>query len=198
MIGGINLESENEFDERFKIYLNGLSGTNDYAIMSAALELPMVRSVSIKTHKPPLKNIYNLSIYVDDGSGSATDSTVEAVRLVIEGDGTSLNPGHLAPGVNIRISPPLIVPVIFEEVVVDVFRTDLPAAALDVRTILIEYVNSLTIGKNVIIAEAIARIMKLPYVRDVKIPKENIVLQSDQIARFGEANVEIREINVNA
>jgi hypothetical protein len=36
--------------------------------------------------------------------------------------------------------------------------------------------------------------MKLSYVRDVKIPMENIELQSDQIARYEGSDIEIREI----
>jgi len=193
MTGGTDMETDNEFDERFKIFLAGLSGTNDYAIMSAALALPVVRSVSVKNHKPPLRNIYNMSVYVDDGSGAATDDTLEAVRLKIEGDGTPLNQGHLAPGVNIRVVPPLTVPVNFESVTVEVFRADLGIADMEIRNVIAEYVNSLTIGKSVIISEIIARLMKLPYIRDVKIPKDNVNIQNDQIARYGNAVVDIRE-----
>jgi uncharacterized phage protein gp47/JayE len=193
MTGGTNMEPENEFDERFKIHINGLSGTNDYAIMDAVLRIPMVRSVSLKNHKPPLRNIYNLSIYVDDGSGEASDETIEAARLEVEGDGTSLHQGHLAPGVNIRIIPPATVPVIFPSVTVDVYRADLGIAELEIKDIIAGYVNSLTIGKSVVISEVTTRIKKLPYVYDVKIPQDNVDLQSDQIARYSNANVSIRE-----
>jgi uncharacterized phage protein gp47/JayE len=193
MTGGTNQETENEFDERFKIHINGLSGTNDYAIMDAALSLDMVRSVSVKNHKPPLRNVYNMSIYVDDGSGSATDETMAAVKLAIEGDGTAVNQGHLAPGVNIRVIPPHTIPVHYT-VILYVYRADLEVADGEVRNVLADYTNGLTIGKSVIVSEAIARIMKLSYVRDVKIPMDNIELQSDQIARYEGADIEIREI----
>jgi uncharacterized phage protein gp47/JayE len=194
MTGGTNMESENEFDERFKIHINGLSGTNDYAIMDAVLSLPMVRSVSLKNHKPLYRNIYAMSIYVDDGSGEATDETLAAARLAIEGDGTSQHKGHLAPGVEIRVIPPSTVPVVFPSVTVDVYRADLGAADLEIRSVIAEYVNSLTIGKSVVISEIIARIKKLPYVYDVKIQQDNVDLQNDQIARYSDANVSIREI----
>ena len=194
MTGGTNMESDNEFDERFKIHLNGLSGTNDYAIMDAVLDLPMVRSVSLKKHKPPLRNIYNLSVYVDDGSGEATEETLEAARLAVEGDGTSIHQGHLAPGVNVRIIPPATVPVLFPNVTVYVYRADLGAAELEIKNVIAEYVNSLTIGKSVVISEVIARIKKLSYVHDVKIPQDNIDLQSDQIPRYSNANLNIREV----
>jgi uncharacterized phage protein gp47/JayE len=193
MTGGTNQESENEFDERFKIYINGLSGTNDYAIMNAALGLDMVRSVSIKNHKPPLRNIYNMSIYIDDGSGAATEETLAAARLAVEGDGTAINRGHLAPGVNVRVIPPLVVPIHYR-VILFVYRADLQDADKETGVVLADYTNGLTIGKSVIISEAIAVIMKLSYVRDVKIPMENVELQSDQIARYEGADIEIREI----
>ncbi|GHT53575.1 hypothetical protein FACS1894106_4560 [Spirochaetia bacterium] len=193
MTGGTNEESDNEFDERFKIFINGLSGTNDYAIMDAALGVSMVRSVSVKNHKPPLRNVYNMSIYVDDGSGAATNETIAAVKLAIEGDGTAVNKGHLAPGVNIRVVPPITVPVHYT-VILYVYRADLGAANTESRTILADYTNSLKIGEDVIISEAIARVMKLSYVRDVRIPMENIELASDQIARYQGADIEIREM----
>jgi uncharacterized phage protein gp47/JayE len=192
MTGGTNQETENEFDERFKMHINGLSGTNDYAIMDAALALDMVRSVSVKNHKPPLRNVYNMSIYVDDGSGSATKETLAAVKLEIEGDGTAVHKGHLVPGVNIRVIPPHTVPVHYI-VILYVFRADMGNAGVETRNVLADYTNGLTIGKSVIISESIARVMKLAYVKDVKIPMENIELQSDQIARYEGADIEVRE-----
>jgi uncharacterized phage protein gp47/JayE len=192
MTGGTNQETENEFDERFKIHINGLSGTNDYAIMDAALSLDMVRSVSVKNHKPPLRNIYNMSIYVDDGSGSVTAETMAAVKLAIEGDGTAANKGHLAPGVNIQVIPPHAVPVHYTAILF-VYRADLETSDVEVRGVLADYTNGLTIGKSVIISEAIARVMKLSYVQDVNMPMENIDLQGDQIARYEGADIEIRE-----
>jgi len=35
--------------------------------------------------------------------------------------------------------------------------------------------------------------MKLAYVRNVKIPQDDIELQNDQIARYADAGIEIRE-----
>ena len=194
MTGGTDRESESEFDERFRTHLNGLSGTNDYAIMSAVLGLPSVRSVSLKNHKPPLRNVYNMSVYVDDGSGEASDETLEAARLAVEGDGTSLHQGHLAPGVNVRVVPPLTVQVVFPSVSVDVYRANLGEAELEIKGILAQYVNGLAIGKPVIISEAVSRIKKLPYVYDVKIPQENVDVQNEQIARYGSASLSLREI----
>jgi uncharacterized phage protein gp47/JayE len=196
LTGGTDIESDTEFDDRFKIFINGLSGTNDYAIMSAVLELPIVRSVSIKNHKPPLRNIFNMSVYVDDGSGTATEETLAAAKLAIEGDGTAQHQGHLAPGVNIRVLSPQTVPVDFY-IVAYVYRTDIQEAENEIRRVIADYVNSLTIGKSVIISEIISRLKQIPFVRDIPIkdfsPTENIPAGSDQIPRFGSAVVDVRE-----
>jgi uncharacterized phage protein gp47/JayE len=198
LTGGTVIESDAEFDERFKIFINGLSGTNDYAIMSAALELPMVRSVSIKNHKPPLRNIFNISIYVDDGSGTATEETLSAARLAIEGDGTAQHLGHLAPGVNVRVLPPQTVPVDFSLVVyVYPDREEILEMENEVRRVIADYVNSLPIGKSAIISEIISRLKQIPFVQDIPIneflPTENIPSGNDQILRFSSAVVDIRE-----
>jgi uncharacterized phage protein gp47/JayE len=192
--GGMDIESGEEFDERFKIFFNGLSGTNDYAIMSAALELDVVRSVSLKNHKPPLKNIFNMSVYVDDGSGAASEETLAAVKLAIEGDGTPQHQGHLVPGVEVRVLPPQTVPV-HVSVIVEIYRADIQGAETEVKRIITEYINSLKIKNKVVCSEITARIKKLPYVRDIKVisPAENITTGSDQIPRCGNIDVEIRE-----
>jgi uncharacterized phage protein gp47/JayE len=192
--GGMDTESDAEFDDRFKIHVNGLSGTNEYAIIDAARDVEGIRSVSGKNHKPPLRNIFNMSIYVDDGSGTATPEKIEAVKLAITGDGTALHEGHLAPGVEIRVLPPQTIPVNFH-VIVDVYRADLAESEAEIKRIIAEYVNSLTIGKAVIKSKILARITKLAYVVDVKIqtPSENIEIGIDQIARFNSAEVIPRE-----
>jgi len=193
--GGTDVESDEEFDERFKIFFNGLSGTNEYAIMSAALELDVVRSVSLKTHVPPLKNIYNMSVYVDDGSGTASEKTLEAVNLAIRGDGTPQHQGHLAPGVEIRVLPSQMIPINIS-VIVEIFSADNQKAKSEIKGIITEYINSLKISKDVICSEISARIKKLAYVRDIKIisPKENITTGSDQIPRCGNIIVDLTNL----
>jgi uncharacterized phage protein gp47/JayE len=192
--GGTKIESDTEFDERFKIFINGLSGTNCYAIMSAALELDCVRSVSIKNHKPPLRNIFNMSVYIDDGSGTASEETLAAVKLAIEGDGTAQHQGHLAPGVEVRILPPQTIPVDFS-IIAYVYRANIQGAESEIWRIVTEYVNSLAIGKPVVLSEVISKIKKLSFIWDVQIvsPTDNILPSTDQIPRLGVLSIEIRE-----
>jgi uncharacterized phage protein gp47/JayE len=193
--GGTDSETDEECYERFKTHINGLSGTNIYAIINATQSVDGVRSVSVKNHTPPLNNIYNISVYVDDGSGTATPETIDAVKLAIEGDGTALHQGHLAPGVNARVLSPQTIPVSFT-LIVDVCRVNFMDATTEIQRLIADYVNSLGIGKPVVKSQILARIIKLSYVRDVKItsPEENIDPGADQIARFSSADIELREL----
>lgn len=192
--GGADAETQAQFEQRFKIYINGLSGTNSYAIRSAALGVNAVRSVSIQNHKPPYEDIFNMSIYVDDGSGGAKDETLEEVKRVVEGDGTAAYPGHLAPGVNIRVLAPSTVPVNLS-ITAYAEGGETAAAKEAVEKAVTKHVNSLTLGKPVILSEIVAAVMALHEVKDVSIasPVTNIEPNIGQIARVGSLNVRIQE-----
>lgn len=193
--GGTDEETDTEFEERFRTYINGLSGTNAYAIKSAALSVNAVRSVSIQNHKPPLKNIYNMSVYVDDGSGGASVETLDAVKLAIEGDNTEENPGHLAPGVNIRVITPTAVPVNVK-MTVKIISTDTNEARTEIQNVVTAYVNSLTIGESCIISSIITKVMALNFVKDVAVtsPASNVEPAINQIARIGTVSITLTEV----
>ena len=192
--GGTDQETDAEYKERFRIYINGLSGTNSYAIKSAALSVNAVRSVSTQNHKPPYKNLYNMSIYVDDGSGGATEETIEAVRRAIEGDDTEANPGHLAPGINIRVLSPTAIPVVIE-MDASIYSIDTDEAREGIRSVVSSYINGLTIGKPVVLSQIIMKVMALNYVKDVSIfsPQVNVTPAINQIARTGTIKINLTE-----
>lgn len=192
--GGSDEETEADFEARFKIYINGLSGTNSYAIRNAALSVNEVRSVSLENHKPPLKDIYNLSVYVDDGSGSASEKIINDVKLAIEGDGTEQNQGHIAPGINVRVLPPTTIPINIE-MKATVSSVDISEAEIEIKNAVAAYVNGKVIGQEVILSEIITKIMALNYVVDCKIisPTENITPGIRQIARMGTFGLELTE-----
>lgn len=193
--GGTDIETDAELEARFKNFINGLSGTNEYAIKNAALAVNEVRSVSVQNHKPPYKNIYNMSIYVDDGSGGASEETIAAVKLAVEGDDTAENQGHLVPGVNIRVLAPTAIPVNIAANIY-VYTTDIEEARSEIEKIISSYINSLAIGKPCIVSELVTKIMALNYVKDVSItsPSSNITPGIFQIARVGEIQLSISEV----
>lgn len=192
--GGTDAETDAEFEERFKIYINGLSGTNSYAIRSAALSVNAVRSVSIQNHKPPYNDIYNMSVYVDDGSGNASADNINEVRSAIEGDGTEENPGHLAPGINIRVLAPTSIPVDVTMKVI-VANADIEDAETEITKVITEYINGKCIGEDVIVSELITKVMALNYVSDCTItsPSANVEPSINQICRAGEITLSITE-----
>ena len=190
--GGTDEESDAELEERFTKHLAGLSGTNLYGIEVAALGVESVRSVSVKNHKPPLKNVYHLSVYVDDGSGTASEETLKAVKSAVEGNAGKN--GHLAPGINASYLAPTAIPVNFE-ISVTTGDIDTTKAESEIKKVVQSYVNSLQIGKTVILSTIIAKIRALSYVSDVSIksPTENFSVNGEQIARFGSAVITIVE-----
>ena len=192
--GGTDEETDAEFEARFALFMNSLSGTNAAAVKNAALSVNAVRSVSVLDHKPPEDDIYNLSVYVDDGSGSASAGIVEAVRLAIEGDGTDENPGHLAPGVNMQVLAPAPVPVNVK-ITVTVASASANTAAAEIEAAILEYINALTIGESCLVAEIISRVMALSYVKDiaVSLPAANVPISGSQIARSGDIDISLLE-----
>ena len=190
--GGTNEETDAEVEERFTKKLAGLSGTNLFGIEDAALSVDSVRSVSVKNHKPPLKNVYNVSVYVDDGSGTASNELLQEVKKAVEG--TETQNGHLAPGVNARYLAPTAVPVDFE-IEVSTGEVDTAETQAEIKKIVQSYVNSLRIGGTVILSTIVAKIRALSYVSDVTIksPTENFTVNSEQIARFGNAEITVVE-----
>lgn len=192
--GGTDEETDAEFEARFTQFINSLSGTNAAAVKTAALSVNAVRSVSVLDHKPPEDDIYNLSVYIDDGSGSASDELVEAVREAIEGDGTDANPGRLAPGVNMRVLSPTPIPVNVK-ITVTVASANAEEAAAEIEEAILEYINALTIGEDCLVAEIIARVMDLSYVKDVAVslPTANVSISGSQIARSGDIDISLLE-----
>lgn len=192
--GGTDEETDTEFEARFTQYINSLSGTSAAAVKNAALGVNAVRSVSVLDHRPPEDDIYNLSVYIDDGSGAASDELVEEVREAIEGDGTDANPGHLAPGVNMRVLTPTPVPVNVK-ITVTVSSADADTANTEIEAAVLEYINALTIGESCLVAEIIARVMDLSYVKDiaVSLPTANVSISGSQIARSGDVDISLLE-----
>lgn len=187
--GGYDTESELEMLKRFKVFLAGLQGTNTYGVQSAAQNVPGVRSVNVVEDFSP-GVIYPVVVYAEDGSGSLADDVKSAIENVIWGDGTSINPGKRAPGINVLVTTPEIVQTNYN-IRVTIYRADPETAKEEIKTTVRDYVNSLGIGENVVLTSIILKIRSLTYVRDVSIisPNDNILIANNQIARFNDAEV---------
>lgn len=193
--GGANEEKESDRLERFQEYIKGLQGTNLYGLKSAVLGLESVRSCSPVEHFPPIDNIYSGTLYVDDGTGNATDAVITEVKTLIDGLGTADSTGRRAPGVNIRVLAPTIVPVNIS-VTISTYRTDESVAKYDAEDAIKTYINGLLIGDDVVLTTIILALRRISYIKDVKItsPSDNITIGDNQIARFGSATIIVEAI----
>lgn len=193
--GGTNEETQSELLARFKTFINGLQGTNIYGIESKVMALEGVRSVSIDEHFPLEDDIYNATVYVDDGTGGLTPELKQKVEDVINGDGTQVNQGARAAGINIRVLNATAVP-ISVQCVVSVYRVDNATANFDIRNAIEEEINGLGIHENVVITDLILRLRKLSYVKDCKItlPTDNVEIGINQIARFNDIEITLEQV----
>lgn len=189
--GGCDNESEIEMLKRFKDYVAGLQGTSKYGLKSAAENVTGVRSVNV-VEDFNTDSIYPVIVYAEDGSGRLADDVKKAIVNVVEGDGTSSNPGKRAPGINVLVKAPDIVTVDFD-VKVTVYRADPVTAEEEIKNTIRDYINSLAIGEDVVLTSVILQIRSLSYVTDVVIntPVANLPIAGNQIARFNNAEIDV-------
>jgi len=192
--GGTNDETETEMLSRFKQYINGLQGTNSYGLESSILSIEGVRSAAVDEHFPPENNIYNATVYIDDGTGELTPELKSEIETVINGDDTSVNPGKRAAGINVRILPATPVPI---DIIgsCTIYRTEHSVASFDIENAIREEINSLGVNEDFVLTSLILRLRRISYVKDVAItsPLQNIKISKNQIARFNSANIELKD-----
>lgn len=193
--GGADAETQTQMLNRFKMMINGLQGSNSFGIQAGVLSLNGVRSVGIEEHIPPKQNIYNLTVYVDDGTGRLTDTLKEQVEDVINGTDSEDNPGLRAAGINVEVQPATIVPVTVS-VNITIYRAEVQRVKNDVETKLQEYINGLGINENVVLSSIVVLLKQISGITDVtgltlNGETENIVCGVNAIARFEEAIITV-------
>ena len=191
-VGGSKTETQNDYLQRFKDYINGLQGSNKYAIHSKILSLNEVESVKVVEHENPKENIYYATVYVSDGSGGLSETLKSKISLILDGDNTVVNPGLRSPGINIDIQPASVVNVSLK-LKVYTKRADIAHAIFDVKESLTEAINKLKIGESVVLTNLIIKLRRISYIKDVEItePTKNIQIGGYQIAKFLDAEIEV-------
>lgn len=188
--GGTDEETETAMLSRFKKYINGLQGTNNYGLLSAVLGLEGVRSAAIDEHFPPMNNIYNMTVYIDDGTGGLTPELKDQIETVINGDDTGLNPGKRAGGINCRVlaATPVTINITGS---CTIYRTEHAKAEYEINKAIEEEINSLGVNEDFVLTSLILRLRRISYIKDVVIdlPATNITINKNQIARFGTASI---------
>ena len=205
--GGADAETDDELLARFKTYINGLQGSNYYGIKAGILNFEKdgltVRSVGIVEHTPvktTTDGAYNVTVYIDDGTGTMSSTLKEYLTDLVNGDGTSTQPGLRALGINVELLPASQVPIYIKGTCI-VYRKDESEASAEIQTTLTTFINSLEIGENVVLTDLIMKLRQLSYVTDVSELKigldtesydiENIAIGQNQIARLGGIDIEV-------
>lgn len=185
--GGVNEETDAEYFNRFRAYLLGIPRSNKNGIITGAALNPALRSVSIVEHFPPRAGLYNLTLYLDDGSGTVSAATIAEVEAVIDGDGTIENPGYRSAGINVDYLAPTIVPVNVAGDVYVSYDLSLAEATSLVDAAVESFIDSLIIGQDVIRAQLQKTVLAFPWVVDLDIttPAANVAISDSQIARAG-------------
>ena len=196
--GGADNESETATLERFKLFLNGLQGTNEYGLKSAVLGIEGVRSLSLDEHFPPIENIYNVTLYIDDGAGGLTPSLKNSIMNIINGDGTSSNPGKRAPGINVRVLAATVVPIKIV-VSVKVYRTEDAIARAKIQTSIEEAINNLKVDDDVILTSIIMKLRRIPFIKDISVltlngKEENVKIPKTSIAKLESLDITVENI----
>lgn len=195
IVGGRDEESEASRDLRFQDYIKGLQGTNKYGLKSALLSLASIRSISITEHFPPIDDIYNATIYIDDGTGNAPQAVQDEAFNIIDGDGTASNPGRRAAGINIRTMAPVIVPIDID-LKIKTYRVESALAVSETEDKIKDFINNLLIGENLTLTTLILLLRRTAYIKDVEIiaPITNITIADNQIARFSSINIVVEAL----
>jgi uncharacterized phage protein gp47/JayE len=189
--GGVDEETEVEYYSRFRAYLLGLARSNKYGIISGALLNESLRSASIVEHFPPKSGFYNFTLYLDDGSGTVSNTTIAQVKQVIDGDGTAQFEGYRAVGINVDYLAPTSVPINVTGTVVASYAIDLTEAKKIIDAAITAHLNGKIIGSDVRRADIQRVVLSYPWIIDLNIetPVENITINDGQIARSGTINL---------
>jgi uncharacterized phage protein gp47/JayE len=187
MSGGVDAETTSQMLSRFRSYIMGLSKSNKYGIMYAALLNTSVRSASVLEHFPPKSNLYNFTLYIDDGNGSASSEMIAVVKNIIDGDGTQTNPGYRAAGINCDILAPTILYQAVTATITVNYDVDVDEAKSTLGSAITSYINSLVLGETLIRSQLMKAILNYTYVTDIVIssPSDNVTADNSEIIRAG-------------
>jgi hypothetical protein len=186
--GGKSTESWLDYVARFAQYILGLQRTNGAGFRMALTSGYVVRSMSIAEHFPPIDKTWNVTVYLEDGTGDMPELGIELIRRVINGDGSPKNGGYRAPGINVRYLPPekvFISPTIIAVTKQDVTNEiDESVVIEEVTKKTKEYINSLKIGQKYVVSDLIVILKRITYLDDVRIEGNNVEISKNQIIRF--------------
>jgi len=184
--GGQDVETDVAFTLRFSEFITGLGKSSESGLITGAKKVQGVRSASTIEHFPPSSSI-NVSIYIDDGAGNASQALIDEVEDKLKGDGTEDNPGYKAGGINIEVLAPTKVTQAVTVEITDDGTLAQTTIEYNTELAITNYVNNLLLGGDIIKNELRRVIMKVDGIYDISltVPASNVTINPNQIARTG-------------
>jgi hypothetical protein len=202
--GGTNSEDWAAYIERFADYIVGLQQTNTSGFLTALKDKDIVRSMYVEEHFLPSSsqedgsgNWWNMTLYLEDGSGGMTNEGLAEAKSIIDGDFSKGINGYRAPGINIRYTTPEVVQIktrVSVETVREVTEgLDQISIVQEVINEVHKCINKMKIGEPFLRSDLIVLLRRLSSVRNVKIvsPEDDILLHPHQIARYDDCSVTV-------
>lgn len=187
--GGEDVESDADRAARFTTFANGLVKANRPGIESGVLSVTGVKSVTVRNWFPAEGWI---TIYADDGTGVLSPAQKAEIEKIINGDpiDPANYPGYRAAGIRAQVLAPTIQAVSVAAVIsiLDTSSADPAALKAACKAAIENYINTLRLGQDVILATAKNRGQDAdPEIYDITIssPATNVVIDIDKIARTG-------------
>ena len=194
--GGENAEDWASYTDRFADFILGLQRTNSSGILSGLTA--MIRSHGIVEHFPPLDNLWNMTLYLEDGSGGMTPDDLAEAKRIVDGNFARGIGSYRAPGINVRYKTPEIVPITLNITVTterDVAnKIDQSVVANQVIDEVRRFINGRRIGDNILKSDITVLLRRLPSLSNVHVikPERDIEIdESTQIARFEDCLVTV-------
>ena len=198
--GGAEAESEESRAIRFADTVNALNAGTEQGIIVAIEAIDSVKSAGMRTSYPFRGSN---TVIVDDGSGSIGSALLAEVNKVIDGDPNDLTnyPGKGVAGIGYIITAPVIV-----DINIGISATRLPNVNVDlleiknsIQTAIEQYINTLTLGEDVLLSEVI-RVGKNSnaaiYDFIVTSPASNVAINEDEFARTGAGTTGVVTVTV--
>lgn len=181
--GGLDLESDSQFQERFVNYIQSLAGGTCRKLKTEAETVTGVASAYVRPNYPSNGII---TIYIDDGSGSASASLLQAVNSHLIGDGIT-NFGYVVCGTTLSLAAITGVTIDIEATVYINAYADWDTVKEQVNEQISEYINSLDQNEDVIWSKLIDVIHDNPDVDQVDLttPSANVSINAGEVAKIG-------------
>lgn len=199
--GGTDDETDEELRARVPLYLGSLSKATKNAIRAAALATDGVKNATVVEYTPP--NGY-ITVFIDDGNGSAPPALIRAVKDTIQGTINGLendtSTGIIAAGIGINVTAPVIKFITIVVTVTTLVGIDQSQLINDIELDVSQWLTSSKPGQQVIRAELIRIIKAVNGVYNIDLDtlfingltSGDVIIAESETAKLASINVRVK------